>query len=154
MDFWYWLTHQFTPEASIAIREWYLALEKPFFAPPAEAFGLAWAIIYTLIALAFLRSLYLYRKGRVSSFFLLLFAGNIALNLSFSPALLATKDNALISLVIILILGTLAWLQIWAYVRVCSVFWMLLPYLLWVTFATVLQLSITVLNRLATGRAI
>lgn len=146
MTFWYWLTHQFSPEAGLVYREWFLSLEKPFFAPPPELFGIAWGIIYPLIAIAFAYSLVLYRRRKISLGFIALFLLNIAFNLTFSPVLLATRDNALISLVIVMVLGTLAWLQLWAYVRARIIFWLLLPYLLWGTFATLLQLSITALN--------
>lgn len=146
MTFSYWLTHQFSPEAGLAYRDWFLSLEKPFFAPSPEVFGIAWGIIYPLIAIAFIYALVLYRRRKLSLGFIALFLLNIALNLTFSPVLLATKDNALISLVIVLVLGTLAWLQLWAYVRARTIFWLLLPYLLWGAFATALQLSITALN--------
>lgn len=146
MSFWYWVTHQFTVEAGLNYRQWYLSLEKPFFTPAPEVFGIAWGLIYPLIAVAFLITIYLYRKGTISLSFLLLFAVNILLNLSFSPALLATKNNALASLVITLILGTLIYLQAWAYVQARIIFWILVPYLVWCAYATVLQISITALN--------
>lgn len=146
MNFTYWLTNQFSLEAGLVYRDWYLALEKPFFGPPPATFGIAWGIIYPLIAIAFIWSLYLYKKRKISLAFIFLFALNIALNLTFSPVLLATRDNALISLVIVMVLGTLAWLQLWAFARARIIFWLLLPYLLWGAFATLLQLSITALN--------
>jgi benzodiazapine receptor len=146
MDFWYWFTHQFSAEAGLAYRDWYLALEKPFFAPPPEVFGIAWGIIFPLMAIALLWSIYLYMKGRVSFCFVALYVLNIALNLTFSPVLLSTGNNALITLVISMVLGTLAWLQLWAWKRARVVFWLLVPYLLWGAYATALQIGITILN--------
>lgn len=146
MDFFYWFFHQWGAESGMAYREWYLALEKPFFAPEPFVFGLAWGIIYPLIALAFAWTLYLLAKRRVPLGFVALFVLNLFLNFSFSPVLLATRDNALISLVIVLVLGTLAWLEFFALRFSKVVFWLLIPYLLWGAFATVLQLSLTALN--------
>lgn len=142
----FWYMHQFDSMGQAGYRIWYAAIEKPFFAPEPWVFGAAWGLIYPLIAIALVWSVYLYLKKRLPRSFLGLFALNIALNLSFSPVLLATRDNALISLVIVLVLGTLAWLMLRAWKLSKVVFVLLIPYLLWGAFATVLQLTITVLN--------
>lgn len=147
MDFFYWVAHQFSAEGGRAYREWYLSLAKPEFAPPPETFGLAWGIIYPLIVLAFLWTLYLYFvKKAVSRGFVLLFVLNLVLNLTFTATTLATKSTVLAALHIVLVLGTLAWLMLRAWKSSKVVFVLLVPYLLWGAFATVLQLSITALN--------
>jgi len=150
MDFFYWFTHQFDfggdMASTIQYKDWYAELIKPFFAPPPWLFGVAWGIIYPLIAIAALWALYLYFKKRLPRGFIALFFVNILLNLSFTPVLIVTKNNALISLVVVLVLITLAWLQVWAWKRSKVIFWLLVPYLLWGTFATILQFTITALN--------
>lgn len=147
MSYLYWLFHQFgSPDSVAQYHLWYDGLVKPFFAPPAYVFGIAWGIVYPLIAIGFVQSLLRLRKHCVPLGFVLLFILNIALNLTFTPTLIVTKDNALISLHIILVLGTLAWLMLWARKTARSVFWLLVPYLLWATFATILQISLTALN--------
>lgn len=150
MDFFYWFTHQFDfggdMASTLQYKDWYAELAKPFFAPPPWLFGVAWGIIYPLIAIAALWALYLRFKGRVSKGFIALFFANILLNLSFTPVLITTRNNALISLTVVLVLITLAWLQVMAWKRSKVIFWLLVPYLLWGAFATVLQLSITALN--------
>lgn len=146
MNYFYWLTHQFSPEGMLGYREWYGSLEKPFFAPSPETFGLAWGIIYPLIAIALLTTIYLRIRNRIPRGFALLFVLNIALNLTFTATALATRDNVLTSLHLILVLGTLSWLMVrsWRYSKV--IFVLLLPYLLWGTFATILQLALTAMN--------
>jgi benzodiazapine receptor len=150
MEYLYWIFNQFSfggsAESTVSYRSWYEALEKPFFAPEPFVFGLAWGIIYPLIALALIWTLYLKLKSRVPSGFVYLFLLNLALNLTFTPTLITTQSNTLISLHIILVLGTLAWLMLraWRYSKV--VFVLLIPYLLWGAFATVLQISLTALN--------
>jgi tryptophan-rich sensory protein len=150
MTFWYWFTHQFSgtgsTQSTAEYVTWYASLAKPFFAPPTWLFGVAWGLIYPLIALAMFWALYLYFKKRLQRGFLALFFVNIALNLSFTPILFITRDNTLISLTILLVLGTLALLQVFAWKRSKVIFWLLAPYLLWGAFATVLQLSITAMN--------
>ncbi len=127
-------------------RVWYETLEKPFFAPEPWVFGLAWGIIYPLIALALLYTLYLYLNKRVPLAFLGVFLLNMALNLTFTPTLVTTQNNGLISLHIVLVLGTLTWLMLASWRRSKVIFVLLIPYVLWGAFATVLQLSITALN--------
>lgn len=146
MDFIYWFFHQFSGESVVEYRTWYASLVKPFFAPPPEVFGIAWSIIYPLIALALVWTLYLVATKRAPMWFVLLLLLNIFLNFTFTPVVIATDGNLLISIVILLVLGTLAWFEryAWRYSKV--VFWLLVPYLLWGTFATVLQGTITFLN--------
>lgn len=150
MEFLYWFFAQFSPDAVMPATaeyvSWYLALEKPFFAPPPYVFGVAWGIIYPLIALALLWTLWLFFKKRLPVGFVWLFALNLILNFSFSPVLIVTHDNTLISLVIVLVLGTLAWLTLFAWRFSKVIFALLLPYLAWVSFATILQLTLTALN--------
>ncbi len=145
-DLLFWYAHQFDSMGQAGYRMWYEIVEKPFFAPEPWVFGLAWGIIYPLIALALVWTIYLRIKGNVPHSFVWLFFLNIFLNLSFSPVLLATRNNILISLVIILVLGTLAWLMLRAWKLSKVVFVLLLPYLLWGAYATALQIGITVLN--------
>ena len=150
MNFFYWFTHQFDFGGDMAstfqYADWYAVLAKPFFAPPPWLFGVAWGIIYPLIAIALIWSLYLFFKKRVSGGFITLFVANILLNLSFTPILIVTRDNVLISFSILSVLLSLVWLQALAWKKTKVVFWLLVPYVLWGTFATILQLSITLLN--------
>lgn len=150
MEYLSWVVRQFTEsgtaDMSVAYGTWYALLDKPFFAPPPFVFGLAWGIIYPLIALALLWTLYLYLKRQVPLAFVGIFLINLALNLTFTPTLVTTRDNGLISLHIVLVLGTLSWLMLGAWRRSRVVFWLLVPYVLWGAFATILQLTITAMN--------
>lgn len=142
----YWLTHQFGAEAGGAYRDWYASLEKPFFAPPSWLFGVAWGLIYPLIAIAFALSLFLWRKGRLSGGFVALFVLNLAANLTFSPTVLTFDSNLFAALHILVVLATLIPLVAIAYRSAKIVFWLLVPYLLWGTYATMLQLALLLLN--------
>ena len=147
MEFFHWLANQFSVDGRIEYATWYSLLEKPFFAPPPITFGIAWGIIYPLIAVAFVWTIYLYyKKHAVSRGFLWLFILNLVLNLTFTATALGFKNNALSSLHILLVLGTLVWLALKAWRSSKVIFVLLVPYLLWGAFATVLQISITALN--------
>jgi tryptophan-rich sensory protein len=126
---------------------WYKNLIKPFWAPPAWLFGPAWTFLYILIAISFGKVLVMFFQKKVPFIVLLPFILNLVLNLAFSPIQFGLKNNLLASVDVILILGTIIWLMlaIWPYSRFVT--YMQIPYLLWVSFATVLQLTVTYLNR-------
>ena len=126
---------------------WYAQLAKPFFAPPASVFGPVWSVLYVVIAISFGYVLVQCLRQRLPIRVLLPFVLNLIFNVAYTPIQFGLKNNLLASADILLVLGTLVWalLVIWPRKR-----WVALvnsPYLLWVVFATVLQLSITWLNR-------
>lgn len=125
---------------------WYAQLNQPFFAPPAWVFGPAWGILYTIIAVSFGYVLYLASKKRLPWTVFLPFGLNLVFNFAYSPLQFGLKNNFLAAIDTLLILGTLVWALRVIWVRVPWVAYVNIPYLLWVCFATVLQLSITWLN--------
>ena len=126
---------------------WYNQLTQPFFAPPAWVFAPVWTVLYVVIAGTFGYVFWLAFKRRVPPATALPFGLNVLFNLAFAPLQFGLKNNLLAALDILLVLATLVWAlrAIWPHRR-----WVALanlPYLLWVMFATALQLSIAWLNR-------
>lgn len=126
---------------------WYGQLVKPFFAPPAWVFGPVWTVLYIIIAISFGYVLVQFLRRRLPFSVLLPFILNLLFNLAFTPIQFALKNNALASVDILLVLATLVWAMAAIWRRARWVALVNIPYLLWVAFATVLQLSITLLNR-------
>lgn len=126
---------------------WYAQLSKPFFAPPASVFGPVWTVLYLIIAVSFGYVLWQGLKRRLPFVVLLPFILNLVFNLAYTPIQFGLKNNALASVDIVLVLATLVWALAVIWRRVRWVAYVNIPYLLWVMFATVLQLSITWLNR-------
>ncbi|SFU39574.1 TspO and MBR related proteins [Polaromonas sp. YR568] len=126
---------------------WYAQLAKPFFAPPASVFGPVWTVLYLVIAVSFGYVLLQTLKRRLPFSVLLPFILNLVFNLAYTPIQFGLKNNALASVDILLVLGTLVWAMVAVWRRVRWVALVNIPYLLWVAFATVLQLSITWMNR-------
>ncbi|OGZ06073.1 MAG: TspO protein [Candidatus Lloydbacteria bacterium RIFCSPHIGHO2_01_FULL_49_22] len=127
--------------------ESYAALVKPFFAPPAWIFGPVWSVLYLIIAGSFGYVGYLFYLKRIPFAVLLPFILNIIFNLAFTPIQFGIKNLPLASLDIILVLITLAW-AMWAIFPIARwVAYVNIPYFLWVSFATILQLTITWMNR-------
>ena len=71
---------------------------------------------------------------------------NLIFNFAFTPLQFGLKNNILAAIDIVLVLGTLIWAMAAIYPRARWIAFMQIPYLLWVLFATVLQLNITYLN--------
>jgi tryptophan-rich sensory protein len=126
--------------------DFYQTIEKPFFAPPEWVFGLAWGIIYPLIAIAFVYLILLLHKKQAPESAMWLFLANLMGNFAFTPLLFQLKSIPLATLDILAVLVTLILLQwrAWKYSKV--IFFLLLPYLVWGAFATVLQVSLLFLN--------
>jgi benzodiazapine receptor len=124
----------------------YQDLIKPSFAPPSWVFGPVWAVLYILIAISFGYVAKLFKDGEISFWILLPFILNIIFNLSFTYFQFRLVNLPLASIDILLVLGTLIWAMIVIYNFAPWVTYINIPYLLWVGFATVVQLSISFLN--------
>lgn len=132
---------------STASAAWYAQLIKPFFAPPAYLFGPVWTALYIVIIISFGYVLVQTLKRRLPFAVLLPFMLNLVFNAVYTPIQFGLKNNLLASVDILLVLATLVWALVVIWPRHRWVALVNIPYLLWVSFATVLQLSITWLNR-------
>jgi translocator protein len=126
---------------------WYRTLKKPQWAPPGWLFGPVWTVLYVIIAITFGFVFIKAASGDLPAGTAMLFGLNLVFNLAFTPLQFGLKNNFLAAIDITLVLLTLAWslAAIWPEVR--WVAYANIPYLLWVMFATVLQFSVTYLNR-------
>ncbi|MEF3692007.1 MAG: TspO/MBR family protein [Candidatus Moraniibacteriota bacterium] len=128
------------------MNNWYATLIKPVWSPPGWLFGPVWTFLYILIAISFGTVFYRAFAGKLSWWVALPFALNLVFNFAFTPLQFGLKNNLLASIDILLILGTLIWAMTVIYPQMRWVAWINVPYLLWVSFATILQLTITVMN--------
>ena len=126
---------------------WYQQLVKPSWAPPAWLFGPVWTFLYVLIAISFGTVFYKTATRKWPATLALPFALNLVFNLAFTPIQFGLQNNYLAALDILLILATLIWAMVVIWPRARWITYVQIPYLLWVSFATVLQLAVTFLNR-------
>lgn len=126
---------------------WYSQLIKPFFAPPSWVFGPVWTVLYILIAISYGYVVYLFFTKKISFIVLLPFILNLIFNFAFTPLQFGLQSNILAAVDILLVLGTLIWALVAIFPYVSWVTYINIPYVLWGSFATVLQLTITWLNR-------
>lgn len=124
----------------------YAGLIKPSWAPPSWLFGPVWSVLYILIAVSFLSVIKMFFAKQVPFVVLLPFLLNIIFNALFTWIQFGLKNLPLASIDIVLVLITLVWAMIAIYPHAKWITWIQVPYLLWVSFATVLQLTITLLN--------
>jgi benzodiazapine receptor len=127
--------------------DWYAQLIKPSWSPPGWLFGPVWTALYCLIAVSFGWVFWLAFKKRISPLAALPFVLNLIFNFAFTPLQFGLKNNFLAAADVLLVLGTLVWAIFAIYPRAKWVAYVQIPYLLWVSFATVLQLTITYLNK-------
>ncbi|MSR71580.1 MAG: tryptophan-rich sensory protein [Candidatus Taylorbacteria bacterium] len=129
---------------------WYSQLIKPIWAPPSWLFGPVWTVLYAIIAVSFGAVFYKVFTKQISLMVALPFVLNLLFNFAFTPIQFGLKNNLLASLDILLVIGTLIWALYAIWHASPSLRWVVyvnIPYLLWGTFATCLQLTITYLNR-------
>lgn len=129
---------------------WYSRLLKPSWAPPSFLFGPVWSVLYIIIAYTFGTVFYRAFTGKLPWIVALPFILNLIFNFSFTYFQFSLKNNLLASIDILLVLITLIWalIAIWnASSELRFIVYANIPYLLWVSFATTLQLTITFLNK-------
>lgn len=129
---------------------WYSTLIKPTWSPPSWLFGPVWSFLYVLIFISFGTVFYKAITKQISWMIALPFALNLVFNFIFTPLQFGLKNNLLAAIDILFILGTLIWALYTLWHSVPELRWVVyvnIPYLLWVSFATTLQLTITYLNR-------
>ncbi len=129
---------------SSSVNDWYVLIKKPSFTPPGSIIGLVWIIIFFLMGF----SLYLIWQDKNKKA-IIFFAIQLILNIfwSFFFFYLQSPLLALIEIIIlwILILFTI----IYSFRTSKLAGYLLIPYILWVSFATLLNFSIYYLNYIA-----
>ena len=128
-----------------SVDTWYQALEKPPFNPPDWVFAPVWIALYVLMAIAAWR-VWRLRSSEVTGKALAVFAVQLGLNLSWSFLFFGLQriDLALVEIVILLWAIITNTIMFWRIVRLAGL--LLVPYAAWVTYATVLNASLWLLN--------
>ena len=130
-----------------SISSWYSTINKPSFNPPNWIFGPVWITLYIMMGI----SLYLvWQKSDLSGISvkraLILFGIQLALNSLWSIIFfgLHSPMAAFFEIVVLWVFILLTILEFWKISHLAG--WLLVPYLFWVTFASILNFSIWRLN--------
>ncbi|MGV8141754.1 MAG: TspO/MBR family protein [Candidatus Woesearchaeota archaeon] len=121
---------------------WYSQIVKPSFNPPNWIFGPVWTTLYILMGI----SLYLAIKNKVGKNAIIIFAAQLILNTLWTIIFFGMQNPLLAFVEIILLWITILMTIILFYKKSKVAAYLMIPYILWVTFASVLTLSIHLLN--------
>lgn len=124
-------------------KQWYDALEKPSWTPEPATIGLIWQILYPIIIVTFGFVFVQVIRRKLRWSVALPLGINLIANVIFTPIQFGMRNLPLAAVDILIVWGTIIWMIVaiqkhYRWVAVAQV-----PYLVWVSIATVLQLSIT-----------
>lgn len=128
-----------------SITTWYSHLNKPIFNPPNWIFGPVWTILYFLIGI----SLYLILEQKLKkerNVILSIFSLQLFLNFLWSIIFFGMHLPMLAFVEIAFLWGSIIWLVVnfWKFSKLAAL--ILVPYLCWVSFAAILNLTVAILN--------
>jgi translocator protein len=130
-----------------SIPGWYAGLAKPPFNPPNWVFAPVWTTLYAMMGLA---AYLVYEKGQRNKEVrkaLAVFAGQLVLNALWSIVFFGAH-TILGAAVVIVLLWAMILESILLFSKISrAAAFLLIPYFLWVSFATILNISLYVLNR-------
>ena len=131
--------------ASIQARSFYSQLAQPAWAPPPFLFGPVWTVLYAMMAIA---AWLVWRSGglHTNRIALSLFMAQLALNALWSWLFFAWQQGALafVDIVLLWVLIVVTLVSFWRVRPLAGA--LLIPYLLWVSFASALNYSLWQLN--------
>jgi tryptophan-rich sensory protein len=126
-----------------SISDWYPALLKPDWTPPNRVFAPVWTVLYVMMAVA---AWLVWRTGRDTRPAMILFFSQLALNFAWSFLFFGARSPGLglagVAMMWIAVLATT--IVFWRIARPAGL--LFLPYLLWTSFAGLLNLAIWRLN--------
>ena len=132
---------------SPAIPTWYAGLIKPSFSPPNYLFAPVWTILYILMGISFYLVWQKGLKNKKVRAALTVFAAQFLLNAIWSPIFFGAK-NLFWALIVIIFMWIYIVKTILAFRKVSkTASYLLYPYLAWVSFATMLNFSVWMLNK-------
>ena len=129
-----------------AIETWYATLVKPSFNPAGWIFGPVWTALYILMGLALYLVWNCQTKSRARKIGLIFFSGQLALNVLWSVIFFGWHNPAWAFLEIIVLWLAILMTMVYFWQVKKSAVYLLLPYILWVSFAAVLNFYLWQLN--------
>lgn len=134
------------PFTIAAIPSWYSTLTKPFFSPPSWVFGPAWTILYIMMGISLFLIWTKQSDSDIKQKALYIFFAQLFLNAIWTPVFFGLHSPFLGLIIIVLLWATIIINVDIFYKTSKKAGLLLLPYFLWVSFATVLNFAIWQLN--------
>jgi tryptophan-rich sensory protein len=128
-----------------AVRGWYTGINKPSFSPPNWVFAPVWTTLFVLMGIS-LAAVWLSEKNGLRKKAIKVFFVQLVLNTLWSIIFFGLENPSLAFVEIIILWFSILYTIILFGKINRKAAYLLIPYLLWVTFASVLNLSIAILN--------
>ena len=128
------------------IPAWYAGLAKPPWTPAPLVFPIAWTVLYILMAVSFWRLWDQERRSAARTKAMIWFLVQLALNALWSPVFFGWHGTRTALAIIIALLIAIAATMIAASRLDRLAAWLLAPYLLWVAYATTINVGVVALN--------
>lgn len=130
------------------MEELYDSLNKPFFAPPGSVFPIVWTILYILMGIACYRVYILKYRGIDTSSAIFTYSIQLLLNFLWVFIFFGLRlyGIAFIELLIILFFAVLTFIKFYNKDKIAGL--LFIPYLLWLTYAGVLNFYVWMLNEM------
>jgi benzodiazapine receptor len=119
---------------------------KPSWTPAPLVFPIAWSVLYVLMAIGFWRLWDLETRSAARTKAMTLFLVQLALNALWSPAFFGWHGTRTALIIIIGLLVAIAATMIKASRVERLAAWLLAPYLLWVAYATTINVGVVAMN--------
>ena len=127
------------------IQTWYAVINKPFFSPPNWIFGPVWITLYTLMGVgAYL--VWRSKKSKYRRVATFLFTSQLITNTLWTPIFFGLKQLDIALFVILFLLIQIIFMTINFYKVSKNAAYMQIPYICWVSFASLLNFAIWKLN--------
>lgn len=124
---------------------WYVALAKPPLTPPGWVFPVAWTSLYIALGLA-LAMILNARGARLRGLGVALFVAQFALNLAWTPLFFgAHRITASVGVIAAMLVLSIAATVVFSRIRLAAA-WLMVPYMVWISFAGMLAYGIGALN--------
>lgn len=124
---------------------WYASIEKPWFTPPNAVFGPVWTVLFAVMAFVLWKIL-VARPSPERRAAIAVFVVQLVLNAGWSVAFFGFASPLAGLIVILPLWASIVWTMAAARPVIGRLAFLLVPYLLWVSYATALNIGIFALN--------
>lgn len=129
-----------------SIPTWYAYLNKPFFSPPNWIFGPAWTLLYILMGISLYLVLSKGVQDKTAKKGIIIFFIQLFLNVLW-PFMFFFLHNIAGAFIVIILLWLAIFFTIYQFKKINKLSaYLLIPYILWVTFASIMNFSVWLLN--------
>jgi tryptophan-rich sensory protein len=122
-------------------RQWYNGLKKPFWNPPGWVFGPVWTILYLLMGYA---SHIIWTQGNRLA--LIVYGAQLIINFAWTPIFFRYQQPDIALGMIAALWCLILWMLYLFKQSSMTAFWLIVPYFIWVSYATTLNAYIAIKN--------